>query len=226
MLTSSRPIHLVSDNVKTGYSINFPIEKTCNPTALCRKYCYARKGRLNMARSLTRQDAVYDILKSRDPAVVARTIADGCNRRHLPFLRWAGSGDMFPEAVEVLNRVAEQTPETRHWIATRKPEIVELIEPRPNIFIGFSLDSSTNKSHKQTVNELKHPRQYYSFVRQYPDEDTQGAAIIYNLHKNKKLLRDAKVEQGFICPVDGDRMEIRNACSKCRRCFNEKVLQP
>lgn len=177
-----------------------------------------------MERSIVRQNAVYAIFKEEDPVVVAEVVARGCNRRHLSFLRWAGSGGMFPEAVEVLNLVAEQTPGTHHWITTRKPDVVELIKPRDNIFIGFSLDS-TSMDRKVVVDKLNHPRVYYSFVRQYPEENTHNSAIIYNLQQKKKELSTAKAENGFVCPVDGGKMPVKGACARCRRCFSPVVLK-
>ena len=52
---SVTPEHVyVSNNTKTGVSINLPIFGTCNPTAGCMKYCYALRGPMVFGHTLVK----------------------------------------------------------------------------------------------------------------------------------------------------------------------------
>lgn len=215
--------HLVSTNLKTTWSVNFPIAETCQPTSVCNKYCYAKSGRLSMQKSLVRQKKVYEIFKNTDPERVAAAITDGCIKRGLTFLRWAGSGDMSEYAVNVLNFVAEHTSNTVHWVVTRIPSMVKLIKPVRNVCVGFSLDGCMmSKERKKEVDAINHPRQYYSYLRQFPEEDVGDARIIYNLKQKKNQLPYKDIR---VCPVDAGRLKVIDACKKCRKCFSDKCLK-
>jgi hypothetical protein len=177
-----------------------------------------------MNRSLRRQEAVYQTFKREDPHEIARVIGDGYRRKKLPFLRWCGSGDLFPEAVQVLNILAKEYPDTVHKVVTRKPEMAALVAPLPNIFLMFSLDSSEeSRQRKKIVDQLEHPRLYYSYLREEANEDTMGAAIIFNLQSKKHFLPYEDPKR--VCPVDAGRLAVEGACAKCKRCASERVLQ-
>lgn len=216
--------HLASPNRKTGYSINFDIEKTCNPTSLCREVCYARKGPISWPAAIQKQDRVLEIFKKEDPERIAYEIGEGCIRKELEFLRWCGSGDLFPEAVKVLNIIGEKYPETKHWIVTRKPGMAKRLIAAPNFYIMFSLDGSCeSKQRKKLVDNYSHPRIYYSFMRQSMDEDTMGASIVFNLQQKKKQL--GYDNKKTCCPVDAGIIPLEGACSKCKKCFSEGVYK-
>lgn len=215
-------LHLVSSNYKTRWSVNFPIADTCQPTSTCYQICYARHGRLAMRSSLSRQQRVYEVFYKEDPEEIARVIAEGYRRKKLTFLRWCGVGDLTPQAIKVINILGTKYPDTRHKIVTRKVDSIRLLaRDMPNVYIMFSLDDSRqSKQRKQQVDKLKHPRVYYSYLRQRPDEDTMGASIIFDMHSMKgKLPWDPKRS----CPVDAGRMEMENACEKCKKCFRPEV---
>lgn len=216
-------VHLVSNNLKTDWSINFPINETCQPTPACR-LCYAKKGRLRMPSSLNRQKQVYDLFMNEDPKALAREIGRGYQRKNLDFLRWCGSGDLFSDAVVVLNHVARDYPDTVHWVVTRKPSMVALVEHLPNIYLMFSLDNTEeSKRRKAIVDAMRHPRVYYSYMRQEMGENTMGASIVFNNQQNHRNLTydDPKT----CCPVDAKAMPIKGACKKCRKCFSPGIYR-
>ena len=221
--TSSSKIHLVSSNLKTTWSINFPILKTCNPTSACRSFCYAKHKRLAMPSSLNRQNLVFDIFQSTDPELIAQILAYGCNKRDLLFLRWCGSGDLFTKAVKALNATAKLTPKTKHWVTTRKPEMLKQIENLSNIYVGFSLDGSEDsKKRKEKVELIQHPRVYYSYVRSSITENVMGASIVFNMQQSKLLPYE---DASKICPADAKKIPIVGACSKCKMCFSDRILK-
>jgi len=214
--------HLVSTNLKTGWSINFPIIQTCNPTPVCEKLCYAKYGRLAMSPSLQRQNQVLKIFQEEGAEALADTIAEGYKKKQLTFLRWNGVGDLTPKICQIINIIGSKYPDQIHWIVTRKPEMVKLLNYNmPNMYIQFSLDGSQDSiERKKTVESLNHPRVYFSFLRCEEDEDTLNASIIFNLQQKKgSLSYNAKC-----CPVDSGRLPVENACEKCRKCFNPKVF--
>lgn len=217
---------ICSANLKTGWSINFPIQKTCSPTSVCRELCYARKGRLSLDQSLNRQERVFKLFNEYSPKILAEKIADEYRKKKMTFLRWCGSGDLFTKAVKVLNLVAEEYPESIHWVVTRKPSAAIKVKPLDNIYLMFSLDNSKDsiKRKAKVDNYLLsqiYNRVYYSYLRQYKHEDTLGASIIFNQQQKKgQLPYDDKKR---VCPVDADVVPIKNACESCRKCFSPRV---
>ena len=176
-----------------------------------------------MTKSLQRQQQVYNIFKKENPAAIAREIGEGAEKRGLTFIRWCGSGDLFPEACAVINHLAALYPELKQWITTRKPDMVALLSNSPSLYIGFSLDASEESLvRKKQVESINHPRLYFSYLRTGVDEDTMGTAIIFNQQRNKSLTNDDKRK---CCPVDAGKLKTEAACGKCRKCFSEKVYE-
>lgn len=217
-------LHLVSANYKTTWSINFPIHKTCDPTKTCYRLCYGRRGRLAMGNSLTRQDKVYEVFCKEDPNRIAYEIAKGYRRRNLSFIRWCGVGDLTEDVVNVLNILGTEHSDTVHWVVTRRVDMVaKLRHDMPNVYIGFSLDESDESlERKQAVDELNHPRVYYTFLRETADTDTLGAKIIFDSHALKGQL---PYSPKTCCPVDSGKMPMENACSRCKKCFSPRILK-
>lgn len=216
-------IHLVSANLKTGWSVNFPIHETCNPTSVCMVLCYAKKGRLAMPNSLCRQGNVFEVFQNEDPHAIAKAIANGYRKKKLTFLRWCGVGDLTPQICKVLNILGTEYPDTLHWVVTRKPDMVKLLATdMPNVYLQFSLDSSPESvERKKEVDAINHPRLYYSFLRFEEDEDTMGAGIIFNAQQKKGTLS----YNPRCCPADAKRLKVEGACAKCRKCFNPRLYK-
>lgn len=214
--------NLLSDNRKTKKSINYPICLTCSPTKICAKYCYARKGHIAMPAAKDKQQLVYDSFLLLPTEVVAERVMCEYFSNDLTFLRWCGSGDLFPEAVKVLNFITENYPNTVHWVVTRKPELIPTINAAPNLYINFSLDNSSEHKIKKLKLYPKHTRMYFSYLRTDKKDDTLDSKIIFNLQqKKRKLPYDNKKK---CCPVDAGAMELDGACEKCRKCFSPRIL--
>jgi len=147
----------------------------------------------------------------------------------LDFLRINGTGDLLPALVSVLNIFAAANPSVKLWIVTRQFDLAARINPLPNVFVQLSLDASTPSNLVETARAIvaNNPRAYTSFLRTKADDDTQGAAIVFNEKRTKGLPYFRSTD----CPVDAGRMPLNNvrgqggdACAKCRKCFSENTL--
>jgi hypothetical protein len=54
---------VLSHNKVTGWSVNLPIAKTCQPSKVCINTCYFSKGGSSWPASLTKQVSVYNSIK-------------------------------------------------------------------------------------------------------------------------------------------------------------------
>jgi hypothetical protein len=217
---------ICSHNTKTGYSVNFPICGTCRPTSVCAELCYgAKPGRpITWDNSVLKNLRVHDYFLKTHADDVADRLHDEYVRRKMTFLRWNGVGDLFPESVHVINRIAVRYPDMVLWIATRIPEMARMVTRRgENIYLQFSLDGSDEcRKRRGKIALSRHPRLYYSFLRRSMDEDTMGARIVYNAQQYKKhLICD---DRRTVCPADADMLKIKGACEKCRMCFSRVTL--
>ena len=133
-------------------------------------------------------------------------------------------GDLFPESAAVVLEQAKRHQDDVLLVVTRKPEMVSLV-PRDaeNLYLMFSLDASDEaRKRRAAVVRRRHPRQYFSFLRLAPDEDTMGARIVFNSQQAKRVLPfDDPVT---VCPVDADKIPVKGACEMCRKCFSPQVL--
>jgi len=217
---------ICSGNTKTGWSVNFPIWRTCRPTKVCAALCYgAVKGRpITWDKSLLKYLRVYRYFLSAPAEEVAERIYKEYKARGMTFLRWNGVGDLFPEAVKVINILAREHPDMILWVVTRKPEMAAKIDRKAkNVYVMFSLDNDPDsRKRKAAMARRRHPRVYYSFLRQSGEDDTMGARIVFNAHQKKKVLPydDPKT----VCPVDAGRVELAGACEGCRKCFSSEAL--
>ena len=105
-----------------GYAVNFPIQKTCKPTKVCKDTCYFAAGLNATSPALTLQHRNLDHCKSNPESFALRVIYEYDNAG-LSFLRWNGGGDLFEEAVEAIEYIRLNRPDIVLWITTRKPEI-------------------------------------------------------------------------------------------------------
>ena len=222
---------ILSGNIKTGYSVNFPPAKTCvlSATKVCSQVCYAANpGKpITWKHSIAKQLRVFHYFMN----TPVKTIGDRILREiqgKQNWLRWNGSGDLFGKSVRVINYIAEKDKSIKHCVITRNPRLAKLIrQDLDNIFIGFSLDNTRkSRRRKQIMDKFGHKRLYYTYLRTNKGENTMGAAIVFNkqggeLHKEKYY----KEDNGRHCPVDAGLMKTKDACGKCRKCFSEKTLR-
>jgi hypothetical protein len=210
---------IISSNWKVGASINFP-NITCQPTRICGQCCYgAIPGRpITFTNSIKKFLRNYWYFKNNPTAEVTDRLCSELEKKRFAFLRWNGKGDVFPESARVINEVARAFPKMKFWITTRKPAIVPLIEELPNIFLMFSLDSSSLDRMKKIED---HSRIYYSFLRTKEDDIVPDKAkIVFNLKQDKTL----SIGDSRWCRADTKVLTTKNACGSCRKCFSERIF--
>lgn len=219
----SDPKTLLSKNIKTGKSVNFPIAKTCRPTETCKVMCYAsREGRpVTWNRTLIKQIQTYQYFLRTPVEVLANRILKESKERK--WLRWCGTGDLFDKAVDIINTIAEQEPNLIHWAVTRKPEMALKIKPLNNIFLMFSLDNSSRDRLIDNIELMNHPQLYISFMRENVSDNVMNASIIFNAHQNKKNLPFDDPQR--CCPVDAGVLPTKNGCENCKKCFSSSILE-
>lgn len=134
------PTTILSENSKTGCSINLPIQGHCRPTKNCSRTCYARCGHTALPVSKNKQRWISEYLKGQDLSELIRE----CQGRTA--VRLSGTGDLLLEHVPNIIRLAIACPATMFWGMTRKVEIANALNGKlPNLKIMVSVDSSTPK---------------------------------------------------------------------------------
>ena len=106
---------LPAKECKTGGKLRQVQGSTCSG-------CYAMKGRYVFPNV---QAALYRRLASIDQPLWAEAMAERIRRTRDDYFRWHDSGDLqSAEHFAAICRVAELTPNVRHWIPTREYRIV------------------------------------------------------------------------------------------------------
>lgn len=229
---------LLSVNAKTTMSLDFPIGHTCHPTQLCAAVCYASRPGAPAAwkKSLRKRLRNLRYLKLEETGkAIDRLSREFARKRRswakrgvkLDFLRVNGTGDLFPALIPALNGFAARNPDVLLWIVTRRFDLAALIEPRGNVYLQLSLDATTAPMLEEAARQIvaTNPRAYLSYLRTTPDNDTRGAAIVFNA--TDELPYNGRTD----CPVDAGKLPLGNergvggtACSKCRKCFSQETL--
>lgn len=138
---SYHPTTILSENSKTGRSLNLPIKGHCRPTKNCAQTCYARRGRTILPTNIKKQLWLSDYLKGSD---ISELIGEA---KKWPAIRISGTGDLSLEHVPNIIRLAKACPQTQFWGMTRKLEIAKALNNQvPNLNILVSVDSSSPKS--------------------------------------------------------------------------------
>jgi hypothetical protein len=218
---------VLSFNKVTGFSVNFPIFGTCKPTQVCAARCYYAKGGSSWPASLKKQQRLLNSVK-KNPELVAKRIVYECRKKQVTYLRWNGGGDLFPESIETLHRVAEMEPQLPIWVVTRIPEMAAEIKDYPNVYVHFSLDKASLKRRVQFESMPKKTKNYFFSYQCDKDEmpskeNLEGVSVLffdrYELHGQWKL-----ISKEIICPLN-TREDITNTCVECRRCFDGAAVK-
>ena len=131
------PRILLSENLKTGHSINLPI-LNCQPTERCAAVCYATAGPISWNNSLKKALAVDAALRNGE----IEGLIWEC--RQLQSVRLSGSGDLCGEHLPAIYKLAESCPQTIFWGFTRSLEIAEQINHRhDNLSLILSIDATS-----------------------------------------------------------------------------------
>lgn len=135
------PQKILSDNRKTGCSIDLPIIGHCRPTQRCFRDCYAKRGPQVYKNSIRKHQWLTTYLSGTN---ISRLIQE-CARK--PAVRLSGSGDLLPAHIPNLIRLASACHGTRFWGMTRKLEIARAINKAqlPNLKILVTVDATSPK---------------------------------------------------------------------------------
>jgi len=222
---------VLSHNKVTGWSVNFPIYSTCQPSQVCVNTCYALTGPITWTNSLKKQK-VNEYLCKEAPIDFAEAVVTECKnhskRDPAFFLRWNGVGDLFDEAIESLDHIAEQLPALPIWVVTRIPKYAQslLLRNRPNVFVHFSLDKQSMQRRTALLTMLdgvKPTNLFFSYQcdknEDYTFQDVASVVFLDRYKPQTKLPDDEA-----ICPLN--RFDnIEGMCGWCRRCFDGTATQ-
>lgn len=120
------PQKLLSDNTKTGCSINLPIKGHCRPTIRCARDCYGRTGHTALPTSQRKQSYVSKYLNRRN----IDDLIKECRSRTA--VRLSGAGDLKMSHTENILRLAQACPDTQFWGMTRKVDVARALNGKYN----------------------------------------------------------------------------------------------
>jgi len=136
-----RPCTYLSENTKTGASINLPIKGHCLPTKRCAQDCYAKSGHTILESNIKKQKFISRYLLGKD---ITELVYE-C--KGLTAVRLNGTGDLLPGHIPAILSLAQQCPKTSFWGMTRKVNIARVINGLlPNLSLLVSVDSTSPKS--------------------------------------------------------------------------------
>jgi hypothetical protein len=223
-----RPGSLLSGNKVTGYSVNFPIANTCQPSKVCIETCYYAAGATTWNASLRKQLWLMQHCIN-DPAQFAEEIVKEYRKKKLDYLRWNGGGDLFPASVEALNHIGEHHPDVVIWIVTRIPHMAAIVGDYESLHLHFSLDRHSLERREAAIKLVERPIffSYQCEKGEKPDVKhlTQNHGVSLFFFDNYYLTDPIYEEQfkQFLCPLNLNRTntgDITGSCGECRRCFN------
>ena len=212
---------VLSRSQVTGYAVNFPIQKTCRPTQVCKDTCYFAV-RLNASvPALKLQQRNFDICCD-DPEDFARRVIYEYDNAGLNYLRWNGGGDLFPEAIKAIEYIRINRPDVVLWIVSRKAELAAQLQYHVNHFVHLSLDRTLVDQKAQILSMFKHQNVFCSY-QVHPHEtltpDVISKVDLIFMHDYGAIPVDFEKAAAKFCPLNGAE-SITDACGRCRRCFD------
>jgi len=217
---------VLSHNKVTGWSVNFPVQSTCQPTKVCSKTCYALFGPVTWKNSLNKQK-VNEYLCKDSPEIFAERVIKECvkkiSRDKQFFLRWNGTGDLFPESIRAIELISSALPDLPIWLVTRIPKYAKevILLNKTNVFVHFSLDSNSlerRASLEASLPELINKQLFFSYQCD-KDEIYDPVARVSVVFANRYKSGSIDHVDESICPLNYSD-DISGMCNKCRRCFN------
>lgn len=228
----------LSDNAKTGLSINTSIAHTCRPTPACSIYCYGLDGRIAMPAALQRQAenaAVFGVdddnwAQLADEAVDIAYVVS----RQQDFLRMFGVGDLQEGSAYFINQLSAYAklskPKFRIWVSTRKFDLAATLVDNANLHVMLSFDSTTPARWRTAGLKLlakRRPQFFAAWVRQSEDEVVpRWADVVFEQHRHGHG-RAKRTPHKRACPATihetcPGSVELAGACEKCNFCFDVK----
>ena len=228
----------LSNNAKTGMSINASIRDSCRPTPACSVYCYGLDGRIAMPAALQRQAenaALFSVDESQWGTLAdeATDIAHVVSRQQ-DFLRMFGVGDLQPGSVYFINQLSAYArvakPKFRIWVSTRKFDLAANLVDNSNLHVMLSFDSSTPPRWRAEGLRLlaqRRPQFFAAWVRQADGERVPPwVDVVFELHRHGHG-RANRPPHPKACPATIHKSqpgscELAGACAKCRFCFDTR----
>ena len=203
------PTTILSENRKTGCSLNLPIKGHCRPTRNCSRTCYARCGHTALPVSKNKQQWLSKYLKGRDIS----GLIEEC-RSHTA-VRISGTGDLSLEHVPNILKLATACPQTMFWGMTRKLEIATALNgQRPNLKLMVSVDSSSPTSVWKYKGTLCWGPRFASDVV----PDLKQIRTIFPYHFVGRVVQEKKMPRDLRdCPAIWHRVK---GCLECKRCWS------
>lgn len=204
-----RPIKLLSDNKKTGVSINNPInEDHCTgATENCWNRCYGKCGHLNLPNSKRKQQFISNYLSGDDPSQLIYEC------KFYVFVRIDGGGELKDRHLPMILVVAEACPNTDFSGMTRRPSVAKAINYKlPNLSMIVSVDSSSSKSIWDYEGKMCFgPRLTTDEVPNDP-----RIVTVFPHHKSGKVIKSIPHHKKD-CPAVWKKV---SGCLECKRCWN------
>lgn len=224
---------VLSGNTVTGWAVNFPIYNTCQPSKVCMKNCYAGASAkpITWKSSLNKQVSLMNSVKDNPYIVGDKIISEVTpllNKGKMKFLRWNGVGDLFKESIDCLVHVAESLPNLPIWVVTRIPKWASQVPDLPNVFVHFSLDSSSLDRYQKVLDLEPLSKQFFfSYTEdkgetEQPDQLNDLPISVYftDMYKSNTPEKFARVS----CPLN-EMNDIKNGCERCGRCWTDDALK-
>jgi len=202
------PQKIISENIKTGVSINFPTKRHCRPTILCKKACYAKSGPMLLPVSRKKQQYVSDYFKGNN----LRQVIGEC--WNFQTVRLNGCGDFLAGHLTNILTLARECTHTMFYGMTRKPEIANVLNNQlPNLKLLLSVDATTPKK----VSE-NYPGKICFGPRRAIDTVPNDKRIItvFPYHCHGKVITGIPKHKKD-CPAVWHKV---SGCMKCKRCWN------
>ena len=228
----------LSNNSKTGLSINVPPPLTCRPTKACIGFCYAATGPVSFPLSIVRQAQnwlrfEYLARASADEvADEADRIAGKMRFEGQDWLRVFGVGDLQHGSLRLINALARRHPELTLWVSTRRWDLAKKLSRKPNLQVMLSIDSTTQNRDLQKAKQMlkERPGQaLLAFVQcEEGEKSPLKADVVFPVHRGSKRAAwtrpfpGSRRERAWCPAVLDDGEPHKNACDKCRRCFDPK----
>ena len=222
---------ILSGNKVTGYSVNFPIGSTCQPSKLCADTCYGLKGPITWSSALGKQAKNLAWCKQ-DPQSFVDKLELECrkliSRDQEFYLRWNGVGDLFQQSVDALVALNQRLPDMPIWCVTRIPRFATQLANIENIWVHFSLDRSSLDRHHQMSDHLLDMKNLFFSYQCEPSEVLEELSVnvgvlFFDGYKIKEA-NQAWADSPITCPLNL-QTDISGTCAKCRRCFNGKAVE-
>jgi hypothetical protein len=206
---SYHPQTILSSNTKTSVSLNLPRAGHCRPTPVCSFCCYGKSGPIAFGNSTRKQKWVSEYLKGSD---ISELMGECVG---LKAIRLSAVGDLLPDHLGNLRRLAEGLPGTQFWGMTRKTDIASEVNGMglPNLSLLVSVDASSPEATWNYDGALCYgPRRVQDRV---PLRDKR-IVTIFPYHFSGKMVGNIPKDKRD-CPAV--RHSVKG-CYQCGRCWN------